>query len=117
MSFVISAAAGLITGIISAWGVGGGTVLMVYMTTVAKVPQTAARSTNLLYFLPTSLTAVYWHIKNRYVDWGCAIPAAAAGVISATLTAYLAAGIDSGVMRRIFGGFLIAVGITELLKK
>ena len=117
MKYVLPAIAGLAAGVISGWGVGGGTVLMVYMTAFAGVQAMDARSINLLYFIPTSLTALYSHIKNGFVKWSYAIPAAAAGTIAAAGGAFAAAYVHTELMKKIFGVFLILVGISELFKK
>lgn len=60
--------AGLITGVLSGFGVGGGTLLLIYMTTFAGVPQTLAQGINLLYFLPTAVMALPAHVKNGFIE-------------------------------------------------
>ena len=45
---------GLGAGILSAWGVGGGTLLLLVMTLVLDVDQRTAQGINLLFFLPTA---------------------------------------------------------------
>ena len=45
---------GLGAGILSAWGVGGGTLLLLVMTLFLGVEQTTAQGINLLFFLPTA---------------------------------------------------------------
>lgn len=46
--------AGVGCGVLSAWGVGGGTLLLLVMTLFFGVDQAAAQGVNLLYFLPTA---------------------------------------------------------------
>ena len=46
--------AGCGAGILSAWGVGGGTLLLLVMTLWLGVEQPVAQGINLLYFLPTA---------------------------------------------------------------
>ena len=46
--------AGAATGILSGFGAGGGTLLLVYMTAFAGVEQRAARGINLIYFIPAA---------------------------------------------------------------
>lgn len=58
MSFFIPLLAGLVTGVLSGFGVGGGTLLLIYMTAFAGLPQDLAQGINLLYFLPAALTAL-----------------------------------------------------------
>jgi uncharacterized membrane protein YfcA len=114
MRFIVSALAGLITGIISAWGIGGGSLLVVYMTVFAGVAQQTAQGVNLMYFLPTSLSALYSHIKNKLVETRLALYAIFAGVLSAVGTALLAAELDAAVMRKIFAVFIIFIGFSEV---
>ena len=53
-----NALVGLVCGALSGIGVGGGTLLMVWLTAIGDVAQTEAQGINLLYFLPTALCAV-----------------------------------------------------------
>lgn len=68
MAWPISLLAGAVTGVLSGFGIGGGTLLLIYMTAFAGVPQNLAQGVNLLYFLPTAATALPAHIKNGYID-------------------------------------------------
>lgn len=117
MKFLLPAFIGIITGIISGFGVGGGTLLMIFMTAFAGIEQTTAQGINLLYFIPTSASSLYSHIKNKFVDWQAVIPAAICGSLVTVLAAIFATGIDTGLLKKLFGGFLIIVGISELLRK
>ena len=58
MAWPISLLAGAVTGVLSGFGIGGGTLLLIYMTAFAGVPQNLAQGVNLLYFLPTAATAL-----------------------------------------------------------
>ena len=85
--------AGAVTGVLSGFGVGGGTLLLVYMTAFAGLEQQTAQGINLLYFLP----------------------AIAAGLVCSGLGAWAATGMDSTLLRKCFGGFLVLVGLWQLL--
>ena len=56
------------TGILSAWGVGGGTLLLLCMTLFLGVDQREAQAINLLFFLPTAGVSLIFHAKNGYLD-------------------------------------------------
>lgn len=56
--------AGVGCGVLSAWGIGGGTLLLLVMTLVFGVDQTAAQGINLLYFLPTAAMGLIWHRRT-----------------------------------------------------
>ena len=107
--------AGAAAGVLSGFGVGGGTLLLVYMTAFAGVEQRLAQGINLLYFLPAGLMALPAHVKNGYIEKPALLPAAAAGLACAALAAWTAASMDVAVLKKCFGAFLIAVGLTELL--
>ena len=76
MGWLLPLLAGTATGILSGFGIGGGTLLLIYMTTFAGVPQNLAQGVNLLYFLPAAATALPAHIKNGYIDGKTVWPAA-----------------------------------------
>ena len=83
---MLPALAGFFTGILSAWGIGGGTLLLLVMSLFLGIDQITAQGINLLYFLPTAAMALVQHRKNGLLDapvlggaipWG--LPAAALG--------------------------------------
>lgn len=117
LSPVLAVAAGAVCGVLSGWGIGGGSLLMVWMSAVLSMKQTAAQSINLLYFLPTAAAALILHAKNRVIAWRAVLPAAIAGALTAAPAAWLAAGLDTALLRRLFGGFLILVGLSEIFLK
>lgn len=109
--------AGVGCGVLSAWGVGGGTLLLLVMTLAFGVDQAAAQGINLLYFLPTAAMGLIWHRQNglldkvvlrRTVPW--ALATAAAGAWAATA-------LDVTLLRRPFGLFLLAAAVLTLRQK
>ena len=64
LNFLLSAAVGLICGVLSGFGVGGGTLLMVFLSTVAGMTQLQAQGVNLLYFLTARKGADCFYIIN-----------------------------------------------------
>lgn len=107
--------AGLVCGILSGLGIGGGTVLMVWLSAVVELPQRTAQGINLLYFLPTAACALLLHAKHRLIRWRLVLPAAVAGSVAAAAGALAATALDTELLRRLFGGFLLFVGAGELL--
>ena len=109
--------AGGVTGVLSGFGVGGGTLLLVYMTVFAGLDQHLAQGINLLYFLPAGLMALPSHVKNGYLAKPVLLPAIAAGLLLAAIAAWIATELEVGVLRKCFGGFLIVIGAMELFEK
>mgnify|MGYP002681748930 CR=1 FL=1 len=102
LRFLGAILAGLVCGVLSGFGIGGGSLLMVWMTAVLSMDQKAAQGVNLLYFLPCAACALIFHIKNRQIVWPAVWPAQQA---------------DAETLRKLFGGFLILVGLSEVFLK
>lgn len=117
ITWLTSVLAGAATGILSGFGIGGGTLLLIYLTSFAGVEQALAQGINLLYFLPAAATALPAHIKNGYIQKRTAIPAICTGLVCTALAAWAATSIDVDLLRKCFGVFLLYVGISELLRK
>ena len=117
LTFLLAILAGLVCGVLSGFGIGGGSLLMVWMTAVLLMEQKAAQGINLLYFLPTAACALIFHAKNRQLCWRAILPAAIAGCAAAIPGALLAAQIEMALLRKLFGGFLLAVGLVEIFCK
>ena len=117
MQFFLDMLVGAVTGIITGFGIGGGTLLILYLTMFRETSQLAAQGINLFYFIPTAGCALVSHIKNKRIVWRAVIFAAGAGVVTTILAALVAAKLDMTLLRRFFGGFLIVVGVTELFGK
>ena len=117
LKFLIAIAAGLVCGVLSGFGIGGGTLLMVWMTALMSMEQKIAQGVNLLFFLPTAAAALILHAKNRVLVWRAIVPAAIAGCATAVLGALLAAHVDTELLRKLFGGFLVLVGLSEIFWK
>ncbi|MBO4930422.1 MAG: sulfite exporter TauE/SafE family protein [Clostridia bacterium] len=109
--------AGFAAGVLTGAGIGGGTLLLVYLTNFGGMEQRQAQGINLLYFLLTAPPALYGHLKNGLVDKPLALRAGAAGVATAALTAWLTAGLDTDLLRRAFGVFTVLVGLREVFCK
>ena len=113
----IAALAGAVTGVLSGFGVGGGSLLLIYMTSFAAVPQNLAQGINLLYFLPTAAAALPAHFKNGCVEKKALLPAVLAGLAGTALAAWAATSLDVELLRKCFGGFLLIIGLRELFRK
>lgn len=117
LSWSFALVIGLLTGILSGFGIGGGTILMIYLTAFAAFPQKIAQGVNLLYFIPTAAAALILHSKHHQLKWNAVLPAALCGCATAAAFSFLAMGMDLTLLRRLFGVFLLFTGISELKKK
>ena len=110
MSTILSVIIGLLCGILSGYGIGGGSLLMVFLTAAMNMEQTNAQSINLIYFLPTAAAAILLHAKNRQIEWRAVLPIALAGCVGATAGSLLAGSIPSPLLQKCFGAFLLIIG-------
>ena len=108
---------GVVSGICSAMGVGGGSILLLYLTAFAGYDQLSAQGINLVFFLPAALCALISHFKNGYVKWKSAAVAVILGIPGAFLGSYIAGNADKGALRTLFALFLLFIGIRELFAK
>ena len=106
---------GAATGVLSAWGVGGGTLLLLCMTLFLGVEPREAQAINLLYFLPTAAVSLLWHRKGGYLDRRVLRAAVPVGTLCALLAALLSASADVSLLRKPFGVFLLYAGVSALL--
>lgn len=115
--WLTAALAGAVTGVLSGFGIGGGSLLLIYMTSFAGIEQNLAQGVNLLYFLPAAATALPAHAKNGYIEKATLLPAVLAGLAGTALAAWAATAIDVGLLRKCFGVFLLVIGVRELFQK
>lgn len=103
--------------VISAWGVGGGTLLLLVMTLFLGVDQRTAQGINLLFFLPTALSALICHWKGGYLDRPTLKTAVPVAVPAALLGAWVATAVDVELLRRPFGVYLLLSGLSLIWPK
>lgn len=115
--WVVPLLAGAATGVLSGYGVGGGSLLLVWMTAFAGVDQRLAQGINLLYFLPTAAAALPAHFRNGQVEKSALRPAVLAGLGAAALGAWAASVMELDLLRKCFGVFLLVIGVKQLFQK
>jgi len=106
-----------LTGVVSGFGIGGGTLLVILLTLVFGIEQRVAQGTNLLYFLPTASASLIFHAQKGRILWGIWLPTAFAGVLTAIVASVLAKNLDVTWLRRAFGILLAYTGVWEVFAK
>lgn len=114
MNWLLAFLCGFATSILSAWGVGGGTLLLLVMTLFLGVDQRTAQGVNLLFFLPTAAAALLFHWKQGYLDRPTLKSALPWAVALALAGAWIATAVDVDILRRPFGVYLLASGAAML---
>lgn len=116
-SFPAAVVVGTLLGFLSGLGVGGGSLLVVWLTAVLAAEPRLAQGMNLLFFLPAALCACFFHIRRKKLPWSLVLPAAGAGCLTAALGAFLAGRMDTDLLLRLFGGLLLLTGLSELFRR
>ena len=111
MTYAVPFLCGLWCAVLSAWGVGGGTLLLLVMTLFLGADQRTAQGVNLLFFLPTAASALFCHWKNGVLDRPTLKAAVPFAVLAALVGAWIATAVDTEVLRKPFGVYLILSGI------
>ena len=110
MAYIVA----FLTGAVAALGLGGGFILVVYLTSVEKTTQLKAQGVNLIFFIPVAICSLFFHCKNKLVDWTVALPCAISGSVGVFIGFWLSSFCSNELLRKIFGFFVIAVGISQL---
>lgn len=105
---------GIVSGIVSGMGIGGGAILITILVCFQNVDQKVAQATNLLFFIPTSIIATIINIKNKRIHFKQAILISIAGCVGAAIGAFIATKINTNILKKAFGIFLILIAIYEL---
>lgn len=105
---------GLVSGIVSGTGMGGGTILIFLLTFIMGIEQHIAQATNLIFFIPTSIVAIIVNLKNKNIDMPLAIIISVFGILGAIVGANISINIDVKIFKKCFGVFLAIIAINEI---
>lgn len=115
MDFAILVITGALMGILSGMlGVGGGVLLVPALMYIMKIEPHKAIGISLAVIIPTALSGTFKHYKNGNVDIKMALLISIGAVCGAYLGASLAKNMDASTLRKVFGGFLVLMGLNLL---
>lgn len=108
---------GTVLGFLSGLGVGGGSLLIIWLTQILGMTHSDARVINLLFFIPSAVIASLFRWKQGNLDFKKVLPAIISGCIAAGLFSIFSEKIDVTILKKLFGFLLLITGIRELLYK
>ena len=111
---ILNAIIAVLSGFLGAIGVGGGSVLIIYLTLFLSMPQLKAQGINLLFFIPCSLVGLIFHIKNKLIDFKLAVPLILFGLLGVVGGFLLNQIMDETIIRKVFGAFIIIIAVYQL---
>lgn len=112
--WVILSLVSALTGITASMGLGGGFILVIYLTVFEKTAQLEAQGINLLFFLPIAAFSLIFHAKNHLIEKKVLLPSILPEIAGVFLGVFLARTIGSDLLRKIFAGFVLLVGVREI---
>lgn len=105
--------AGLLSGIIGAMGLGGGAVLLIYLTLFKDVGQLKAQGINLLFFIPIATVSVIIYAFKKQIKWKTVLLFSAFGLLGAAAGATVSSLMEGRLLGKLFGGILVIMGIVQ----
>ena len=114
MNYLITAVVSLLSGVTASMGLGGGFVLLIYLTAFADTGQMEAQFINLVFFIPIGILSLYFHKRNGLIVKKAILPSVLTGVVGAIAGVILAGYLGNDVLRKIFAVFLLFIGLKEL---
>lgn len=109
--------AGLLAGAIGSMGLGGGGVLLIYLTVFTGMEQMKAQGINLLFFLPVGLLAVLIYSFKKQIKWKAVLKMWLGGLLGAGAGFFCAKLITTAWLSKIFAVVLIVFGLYQLFLK
>ena len=114
VSIWATAIAALVAATLSGLGVGSAGIFVLYLTMIAGYGQPEAQGANLLFFLLSAGSALVLHARRRNIPWRAVAIMVIAAIPGTVLGTWLLQQLDANVVRRLFGGMLIAAGALSL---
>ena len=105
---------GAISGVFSGIGMGGGTILIFLLNIFVGLEQHVAQATNLIYFVPTAISAIIVNYRDKNIDTKLAGIISICGIIGAVIGAIISVNLDVEKLRKFFGMFLLIIAIHEI---
>ncbi|MBQ9913378.1 MAG: sulfite exporter TauE/SafE family protein [Clostridia bacterium] len=109
--------ASFISGLLCSMGFGGGSVLIIFLTSFMNISQKEAQGINLFFFIPCALYSVLRYRKEKLIDKKLATTFVICGLIGVVAGYIIINFIPGKLLRKTFGGFLILMGVRDLLSK
>lgn len=105
---------GIVSGMVAALGMGGGTILILLLGIFTNLEQHIIQGSNLIFFIPTSIVAIIMNIKNKTINYKNAITIIIAGIMGAIIGCKISFMVDNKNLKKYFGIFLLVIAIFEI---
>ena len=113
-SLPVSLFTGLLLGFLAGLGVGGGSLLILWLTLVVGMEPGTARAINLMFFLTAAGAVSVFRFRKGTLDIKTLLPAILAGCAAAAIFSWLRGYIQTDIADKLFGILLLGTGLREL---
>ncbi len=118
LSHLLDALVTLLASVFSSMGLGGGSLILMYLTEVRGMEQSQAQAIGLLLFIASAVAAIPFYLRAGLLgDGKLILKFLPGGILFALLGASIASALGQGLLRKIFGFFLIFVGVKGIFAK
>lgn len=114
ITFPLAAIVGLVLGFLAGLGIGGGSLLMLWLTLIVGMDPARARCINLMFFIPCAICSSLFRLKQGTLPLGKIWLPIVCGCVLAAATSLLRPRLDTVLLKRIFGVLLLYTGVKEL---
>lgn len=114
---MINAIVGFLSGVIASMGLGGGFVLLIWLTLFEDIAQRTAQGINLLFFLPVAVLSVIMHLRAGLINKKLVLSMIPGGILGAILGTLGSQVMGNDLLRKLYAIFLLAFGLRELFAK
>ena len=105
---------GTLLGFLSGLGIGGGTLLILWLTQIIGMEPIMSRTINLMFFITAAGSVSIIRVKNKVIPWRSILPAIITGCIIAWIFTILSKNMDTCALKKLFGVLLLVAGFREL---
>ena len=113
VSFPMILLVSVVLGFLAGLGVGGGSLLLLWLTQVMLMPQPQARILNLLFYLPAAGASILFR-QRRQIPWDVSITGILTGCTAAALCTLLSRYMEMDLLKKLLGCLLILTGLREI---
>ena len=96
------------------WEWVDGTILILLFNLFGNIEQHRIQGINLVFFIPTSIVAIFMNVKRKTIDYKVAMVILIFGIIGAICGSLLSFQLDNQNLKKYFGIFLIIIAIFQV---
>lgn len=105
---------GIIAGIFTGIGIGGGAVLILLLDIFLGYNQHMSQAINLICFIPSAIVSIVFNMIKKNINIKKSISILIFGVMGACIGSLISQNINVNSLRKLFGIFLLIIGMYEI---